>query len=159
MEYISAAHQKELDRIYRLTVILVLCFAFSALLFPVLGKILGPQGRLVDDLETYQKLVKGVYGAALFAGLLVVALRRLCMNVVLNKARGGQSVAKVLSTLRLLALLSAVVGEFVAVLGFVAFSLTGSYDFCWRLSGVSLLLILYSFPRRWEWQRLVAAHS
>jgi hypothetical protein len=47
----------------------------------------------------------------------------------------------------------------VAILGFVAYSLTGDYQFCWRLSVVGLLLILYGFPRRWEWERAVVAHA
>jgi hypothetical protein len=65
----------------------------------------------------------------------------------------------VLGSLRVLALVSAALGELVAIMGFIAFSLTGNYEYCLRLGVVGLLLLFYSFPRRWEWERALAAHA
>jgi hypothetical protein len=156
MQYVSVENQKALDRTYRITVIIVLAFCFTPLLFIGLGYFIGAKGSAIRDVETYLLMIKAAYGGALLAGLGVVALRRFWMRFL----RGGKSPAPaLLNKLRVLALLSAALGEVVAIIGFIAFSLSGDYQFCWRLGIVGLLLILYSFPRRWEWERTLATHA
>jgi hypothetical protein len=159
MRYISTANQKTLEQTYRTSVIIALTFCFMPLLLMGLGRFLGAQHAAITDPESYYLLNKVVYGGALLAGLLVVMLRRFWLVVLMRGSRGRRPIPALLSHLRLLALLSAALGELVAVLGFVAFSLTGDYQFCWRLCVVGLLLILYSFPRRWEWERAVVIHA
>lgn len=156
MQYLSIENQKALDQTFRITVIIVLAFCFMPVLLIGAGYFIGAQGGAIRDIETYLLVTKASYGGALFAGLAVVALRRFWMTFL----RGGKKTAAVvLNKLRLLALLSSALGEIVAIIGFVAFSLSGDYQFCWRLGIVGLLLILYSFPRRWEWERTLATHA
>ena len=156
MQYLSTIQLKALERAYRLSAILALVFCFTPVLLLGLGWLLPVPPSTVIEPEQAVFFNKAVYGAALLAGLLVVALRRLWQSVVL---RGSQPLDAVLRRLRLRAVLSGALGELVAILGFVAFSLTGNYQFCWRLAVVGLLLILYSFPRRAEWAQAVAAHA
>lgn len=156
MQYVSVENQKTLDQTFRITVIIVLAFCFTPLLLMALGYFIGAKGGAIRDIETYLLMTKAAYGGALIAGLGVVALRRFWMRFL----RGGKSPASaLLGKLRVLALLSAALGEVVAIIGFIAFSLSGDYQFCWRLGIVGLLLILYSFPRRWEWERTLATHA
>jgi hypothetical protein len=156
MQYVSVENQKTLDQTFRITVIIVLAFCFTPFLLMGLGYFIGAKGGAIRDVETYLLMTKVAYGGALVAGLGVVALRRFWLRFL----RGGKSPAPaVLSKLRVLALLSAALGEVVAIIGFIAFSLSGDYQFCWRLGIVGLLLILYSFPRRWEWERTLATHA
>ena len=156
MQYVSVENQKALDQAFRITVIIVLAFCFTPILLIGLGYFIGAKGSAIRDLETYLLMTKAAYGGALIAGLCVVALRRFWMSFL----RGGnRSTPALLSKLRVLALLSAALGEVVAIIGFIAFSLSGDYQFCWRLGIVGLLLILYSFPRRKEWERTLSRHA
>ncbi len=156
MQYVSVENQKALDQAYRLTVIIVLAFCFTPLLLIGLGYFIGAKGGAIHTAETYLLVTKAAYGGALVAGLAVVALRRFWVRLL----RGGKRPAlAVLNNLRNLALLSAGLGEVVALIGFIAFSLSGDYQFCWRLGVVGLLLMLYSFPRRWEWERALTHHA
>jgi hypothetical protein len=153
MQYISVAHQKSVDQTYRLSVIIVLAFCFTPILLMVLGRFIGARGAVLDE-PTLELIKKLAYGSTLVFGVLVVVLRRFGMALLVGKRK--RSVLAVLGNLRLLTLISAALGELVALIGFVAFSLTGDYEYCWRLGVVGLLLILYSFPRRWDWDRALA---
>ncbi|MBI3426290.1 MAG: hypothetical protein HY011_25450 [Acidobacteria bacterium] len=156
MQYVSVEDQKRIAQTYRTTVIIVLAFCFTPLLLVGLGYFIGAKGGAIRDAETYLLMTKVAYSGALIAGLAVVALRRFWMSFMRGVAN---SVPATLSKLRILALLSAGLGEVVAIIGFIAFSLSGDYQFCWRLGVVGLLLMLYGFPRRWEWERLLAARA
>lgn len=153
MQYISVENQKAADQTYRLSVIIVLAFCFTPVLLMVLGRFIHARAAYYDP-ATLELIKKLAYGSALLLGLLVVVLRRFGMAWITGKRQ--RSVSSVLSNLRLLTLVSAVLGELVALVGFVAFSLTSDYEYCWRLGVVSLLLVLYSFPRRWDWDRAIA---
>ena len=48
------------------------------------------------------------------------------------------------------------IAEAVGISGLIFYRLTGDYQYSWRLGVVAILLILYSFPRRGEWERAVA---
>lgn len=154
MQYVSAEQQQPLDQAYRTAVIIVLAFCFTPLLLMTLGYFIAVKGSAIRTIEDFLLLKKVAYGGALIAGLIVVALRRFWFNYLRSSAA---SVQIVLKRLRLLSILGAVFGELVAIIGFIAYSLTSDYQFCWRLGVIGLLLILYSFPRRWEWERALAA--
>lgn len=159
MQYLPTAHLKALEQTYKTTVIIGLAFCFTPLLFIGVGRFLKVPQTVITTAEQYVLLNKVAYGGALLAGLVVVGLRRLWTKVVLRVGQSQRPVPAVLKQLRLLAVLSGVFGELVAILGFVAFSLTADFQFCWRLGVVGLLLVLYSFPRRGEWERAVAKHA
>lgn len=153
MQYISVAHQKTVAQTYRVSVIIVLAFCFTPILLMVLGRFINARGAALDE-PTLELIKKLAYGSALVFGVLVVLLRRFGMAALTGRRK--RSVLAVLSHLRLLTISGAALGELVTVFGFVAFALTGDYQYCWRLGVVGLLLILYSFPRRWDWERALA---
>jgi hypothetical protein len=155
MQYISVANQKAVDQTYRMSIIIVLAFCFTPILLMMLGRFINAQDAALTNPAQLELIKKLAYGSALLFGLLVVALRRFGMAWLTRQRK--RSVTAVLGHLRLLALISAALGEVVALIGFVAFMLTGDYEYCWRLAVVGLLLILYSFPRRWDWDRAVAS--
>ena len=159
MQYISTTHQKALEQTYKTTVIIALVFCFTPLLFIGVGRFLKVSPGATVTMEQYVLLNKIAYGGALLAGLLVVGLRRFWTKVVLRTGKGQRSIPALLNQLRLWAIMSGVLGELVAILGFVAFSLSTDFQFCWRLGVVALLLILYSFPRRSEWERVIASQA
>jgi hypothetical protein len=153
MQYISVAHQKTVAQTYRISVIIVLAFCFTPLLLMALGRFIGVRGAVLDE-PTLELIKKLAYGSALVFGVLIVLLRRFGIAALMGQRK--RSVLAVLGHLRLLTIIGAALGELVTVIGFVAFALTGDYQYCWRLGVVGLLLILYSFPRRWDWDRALA---
>jgi hypothetical protein len=88
-------------------------------------------------------------------GLLVVMTRRLVFSPLLMRPisqQGGQVVVRVLVAMTLvLGGLAAVVG----VGGPLLYQWTGDAQYLWRLGAVGLLLLVYSLPRRAEWERAV----
>jgi hypothetical protein len=110
----------------------------------------------VSGSETWSK---PVFACVIGIGLMVVILRRIMLSqIVMGKAvlRGMNAVLDKLMTMTIVCL---AVAELVALLGLVLYMLTGDYQYSWRLGIVSIFLILYSFPRRGEWKRAVAASA
>jgi hypothetical protein len=106
------------------------------------------------DLATYQKITKLLYGGTIILGLVIVALRRVGL-AALTRGKGGTADGKLMK-LQGLAIIGGAAGEIIGILGFLASFITHDYQFCWRLGVVSLLVILYSIPRRWEWERAMS---
>jgi hypothetical protein len=79
-------------------------------------------------------------------------------QLVLGQAtlRGVETVLNKLMTVTIICLTA---GELVGIMGLIFYFLTGDFQYSWRLGVVSILLILYSFPRRGEWERAVAASA
>ena len=155
MDYVSSANQSRLDQTYRATAFIVAFFAVTPLLLIFVGKLFIKETS-DGDLATYQKIAKLLYGGTIALGLIVVALRRFGFSFVLRR-QAGATAARVLQKLQGLTLVTAAIGELIGFLGFMAFLITRDYQFCWRLGVVSLAIILYSFPRRSEWARALAA--
>ena len=155
MEYDASAHQSKLDQTWRATAFITAFFAVTPLLLMLVGKLFIKE-TFDGDLATYQKIAKLLYGGTIALGLLVVALRRFGISLV-SRRQAGATAASVLRKLQGLTLVNAAIGELIALLGFVAFLMTRDFQFCWRLGVVSLAIILYSFPRRAEWARALAA--
>ena len=152
MEYVSTSNQPKIEQTWRQTAFLLVFFALTPLVLMVIGK-LAIKETFDGDLATYQKVTKLLYGGTILLGLLVVALRRVGLAFLTR----GHNAVNILKKLQMLALLGAGLGELIGILGFVALLITHDYQFCWRLGIVSLLVILYSFPRRWEWERAIAS--
>ena len=155
MEYVSTAHQSRLDQTWRATALITGCFAVTPLLLMIVGKLFIKE-TFDGDLATYQKIAKLLYGGTIALGLIVVALRRFGFSFV-SRLQADATAAGVLRKLQGLTLINAAIGELIGLLGFMAFVVTRDYQFCWRLGVVSLAIILYSFPRRAEWARALAA--
>lgn len=152
MEYVAVEHQNELDRRWKLTVLVLAFFALTPILLVTVGRFLIKEG-FDGDLARYYQITRLLYGGTIIIGLCVIALRRLGAMWV---RRASASADSKLIKLQTLTIITAALGELIGILGFVAFMATGDYQFCWRLGVVSLVVILYCFPRRAEWARALA---
>jgi hypothetical protein len=157
MEYVSTADQPKLTQKLQLTRVVLAFFALTPMLLMVVGKLVIRE-TFDGDLATYQKITKLLYGGTIGLGLAVVALRRIGLSI-LTRRQPGATADGVLKKLMAMSVIGGALGEAMGILGFLAAFITHDYQFCWRLGVISLLIILYSFPRRWEWERAVSAAS
>lgn len=150
--YISVENQKLFDQRYRAGVLLALIFGISVLLLMLIARYLSPAitapGR--------EHWVQPVFIMVIVIGLAIVTIRRLLLSRALlaKVAQGGANA--VIDRLLTTAIICLALAELVGLLGLVFYLFTGYYDFSWRLGVVSLLLILYSSPRRGEWGRTIS---
>jgi hypothetical protein len=92
-------------------------------------------------------------------GLIVVVLRRLLMSQTIVKQAPHLGVDAVLGRLMIVTIMSLVAAELVAILGLLLYFLTADYQYSWRLGLIGIFLVLYSFPRRGEWETAVVASA
>ncbi len=154
--YISSAHQTALRARYRLTALIVAALGISTLLYVVIGWAFAPAMPRGDYewLTNSHYIIVSLVGVAALA---VVAVRRFFLSSARLQNAGRKGVSALLSQLYLCSLIGAVLGDVVGILGVVASLVTGNREYSWRLGLAALLLIAYSFPRRGEWERAVAA--
>ncbi|MFN0112085.1 MAG: hypothetical protein ACKVZH_24750 [Blastocatellia bacterium] len=152
MEYIPTQHQEALARRYRTAATIVIAFCLSVLIYMLIGKFI-----TVDDIKPgTESWPQPVYSAAIALGVLVVALRRILMSKTMMATAIQRGAAAVLRHLFTLTIIICALAELAAIGGLVVYLLTGNYDYCLRLGGVSIVLLLYTFPRKGEWERAVA---
>ena len=153
MEYIPVEYQQALAQRYRTAAIIVMAFCVSVLLYLVIAKFI-----TVDDIkpgvETWQQ---PVYSAVIVLGVVVVALRRILMSKPLMATATERGAGAVLQHLFTMTIVICALAEIAAIGGLVLYVMPGDYQYSWRLGVVSLFLLLYTFPRRGEWARAVAA--
>ncbi len=153
--YISSANQTALSARYRLTALLVVALGVSTVLYVVIGWAFAPAMPRGD----YEWLTNSHYiiiGLVAVVSVAVVFLRRFFLAPARLLQAGRLGVNALLSQLYLCALVGAVLGDVVGILGVVASLVTSNREYSWRLGIAALLLIAYSFPRRGEWERAVA---
>jgi hypothetical protein len=123
------------------------------LLMIVVALVVGVQRSPSSWHPVYETWARPIYAGVLVFGLLVVVTRRLVLSpLVLRPAsrQGGAAVVRVLFVMTLgLGTLAGIVG----VGGPLLYQLTGDAQYLWRLGGIGLLLLIYSLPRRAEWER------
>lgn len=155
MNYISSANQPLLSARYRLTALIVIALGISTVLYVLIGWAFAPSMPRAN----YEWLSNSHYilvGIVFVASLVTVFLRRFLLTPTRLRSAGRQSIGALLSQLYMAALIGAVIGDVVGILGVVASLMTGNREYSWRLGIAALLLIAYSFPRRGEWERAVA---
>ncbi|MFZ4627685.1 MAG: hypothetical protein ACOYNR_05075 [Blastocatellia bacterium] len=128
----------------------------GGLLLAVLGSlVIGSQRPPGAWNPTFDAWTRPIYGGALVLGLLVIMTRRLVFSPLVMRPlsrQGGQVVVRALAGMTLvLGMVAAVVG----IGGALFYQKTGDAQYLWRLGGIGLLLLVYSFPRRAEWERAV----
>ncbi|HZS07270.1 MAG TPA: hypothetical protein VFD58_20705 [Blastocatellia bacterium] len=155
MDYISRADQNALNARYKFTAFIVVVFGVTVVTYVLIGRIV----TLTSARRPPNPLREGFYYTALVVGLGTVVLRR----VLLSRAQVGKLVRRgvgaVLGRLSTTSIICAALGELVGILSMVATIMTGDTGFTWGVGGASLALVAYSFPRRFEWARLVAVAS
>ena len=153
--YISSANQTALSARYRLTALIVAALGVSTMLYVVIGWAFAPAMPRGD----YEWLAQSHYiiiGLVAVVSVAVVFLRRFFLAPARLLNAGREGISALLGQLYLCALVGAVLGDVVGILGVVASLVTGNREYSWRLGLAALLLIAYSFPRRGEWERAVA---
>jgi hypothetical protein len=150
--YISVENQKLLDERYRLGVFLALIFGASVVFLMLIAHLIAPSTSIPGS----EKWVQPIFIAVIVIGLAVVSIRRILMSqaMMLKLATGGANA--VIGRLSTTTIICLALAELVGILGLVFYLLTGYFDYSWRLGVISLLLILYSFPRRGEWGRIIS---
>ncbi len=155
MEYIPAETQKLIDQRYKTTLIIVVAFLFSVVVFLIIGKVITP-GEATPGSE---KWGKGIYSIVIVLGVTAVALRRIFMSRMLIGQAAAGGPGAVLRHLGTVSVIGAAIAEAVAIIGLVAYMMTADYQYSWRLGVVGLFLVLYSIPRRGEWVRKVIEYA
>lgn len=150
MGYIASIDQKALDERYLVTAVIVVACGASALVFLIMPRLIYIEPGVVGAINWTNLL----YTAALLIGLSVVLMRRILLSRVTLGAAARKGPKAVLGRLSAASIVCAALGESVGVLGLVGYLVTGD-SFAWPVGIISLLLIIYSFPRRSEWVRAV----
>lgn len=101
-------------------------------------------------------LTTALWIAVLIFGLGAVTLRRTrFMAMRLQDIAALEGASGLLASLQKTTLLVALIGGLIAVMGFIVWTLTGeSFDML-RAGLVAVAVLLYSYPRRAAWQRVV----
>ncbi len=154
MDYISVENQKAFDRRYKTALMLAAAFCVSVLVVMLIALFIAPTETVTGS----EKWARAIYTGVIVVGLMVVVVRRILLSqsVMSQAAKGAQAVLNNLLAVTITCLAAA---EAVALAGLVFYILTGDYQYSWRLGIVSIFLILYSIPRRGEWERAVMAGS
>jgi TRAP-type C4-dicarboxylate transport system permease small subunit len=153
--YISVENQQALTQGYSKGVKLVLAIGLSVLIFMSIARFISPG----DTLPGSEKLVRPIFIVVIVLGLIVVSLRRLLMSQSMMAKVASRGVNALLARLLTITVICLAVALLVCIMGFTFYLLTGDYEYSWRLGVVSLLLILYSFPRRGEWERIISRNT
>ncbi len=154
MGYISIENQSVLNQRYRVTAMIVVVLGASAILWLLLPSLLLVEGGGIDA----AKLMTVLYSASLILGLSTVVLRRVLLSRTLLAVAGRQGTPSLVARLTLTSVICAALGEMVAILSLMGYLASG-HSFVWPVGAISLVLILYSFPRRGEWVRAVEANE
>lgn len=152
MQYLSVEHQKLLGQRYKTAAIIVFAFCASVLIYMLVAKFITPK-EIMPGSETWQQ---PVYSAVIVLGVVVVALRRIMLSKMMIGTATQRGVAAVLQHLLTMTIIICALAEIAAIGGLAFYLLTGDPQYSWRLGVVSIFLLLYTFPRRGEWERAVA---
>ena len=151
MAYSPASEQAPLNSVYRKTASIVGVLALSALLIVAAGYFIPP------PFNGNPRFIFAVYVIAPVVGLAVVMTRRLMLSQASLRRIESRGTAALLNHFSKVSVICAALGESVAAIGLVGYLVTGQYDLSLRLGIIGILLILYSFPRQWEWSRTLSA--
>jgi len=128
----------------------------GGLLLAVLGAlVIGSQRSPGAWNPAFDTWTRPIYGGALVLGLLVIMTRRLVFSPLVMRPLSRQGGEVVLRALTGMTLVLGVVAAVVGIGGPLFYQKTGDAQYLWRLGGIGLLLLVYSLPRRAEWERAI----
>ncbi|MFN0122794.1 MAG: hypothetical protein ACKV2V_20025 [Blastocatellia bacterium] len=146
MAGLAEADRQALERRYKSASFLAYACGGAAVVFLLLG-------RLVTMAVSWQgEMVRGFYYVALGLGMLAVMTRRAMLSQMQMRLIHRRGVSATLGRLGTVSIACVLLGVITALLGMTA-SLLGDMQYSWRLGVIGLLLIVYGFPRRGEWER------
>jgi len=149
---ISKSVQAELARRYRTAVLVVVGFlvldvALVAIAFFAVNSLYRPGDP---------SLVMGLWIAILVFGLGAFVIRRTKFAAMrLKDIAAIRGVSGLLKTLQDTTIQVAAIGGAIALMGFVLTMLTGDWTNMLRSGGVSAIVLIYCYPFRGAWQRVV----
>jgi TRAP-type C4-dicarboxylate transport system permease small subunit len=154
-DYISVENQKELANSHRTGVKIFFVIALSVLAFMLIARFISPNTTLPGS----EGLNRPIFIAVIVLGLGVIAVRRLLMSQLMMAKLAPRGVNALLGRLLMTTVICLAIAALIGIMGFTFFLLTGDYEYSWRLGGVSLFLVLYSFPWRGEWERIISRNT
>jgi TRAP-type C4-dicarboxylate transport system permease small subunit len=155
MNYISVENQKALANSYSIGVKIFFIIVLSVLALMLIARFISPNTTLPGS----EGLTRPIFLAVIILGLVVITVRRLLMSQWMMAKLAPRGVNALLGRLLTTTVICLAIAEFVAVMGFILYLLTGDYEYSWRLGGISLFLVLYSYPRRGEWERIISRNT
>jgi len=153
MQQIPTEYQRTFANSYRVAAIIVGSFCVAVLVLMLVAQLITP-GESLPGSESW---MQPIYSGVIVLGLMVVVMRRILLSNTFMRPAAMRGVQAVLKNLMNVTVICCALAEIAAIGGFVLYMLTGDYQYSWRLGVVSLLLLIYTFPRRGEWERAVAA--
>ena len=152
----NGSSNAELERRHRaalMTVLGMFGLTLLLLLLAFAGVRFAPLGGAPDP-----TLIKALWVAILFFGLGAVALRRTRFATMrLRDIAAVRGTSALLATLQNTTLLIALLGASIALMGFCVALLTGDAWMMLRASLIAAVVLLYAYPRRASWQRILDA--
>lgn len=153
MEYISVETQNILARKYKSAIYVAFIGAVFVLLLVLAGKIIPVQETSLD-IGNWERMI---WGAVIALGILVVFLRRvLTSKSMLNKFKSNGS-GEIISMLFASTIISIFIAELIGVAGLFLYKITANNNYSWRFGVIAIIIIIYSIPRRNEWEKIVAS--
>jgi hypothetical protein len=153
--YISVENQKAYANIYSKGVKLVLILGSSVLALLFIARFISPRTTLPGS----EKLIRPTFIAVILIGVVAVIVRRLLMSQSMMQKVAPRGVNALLSRLLTVSLICLAIAVLVGITGFAFYLLTGDYEYIWRLGLISFFLVLYSFPRRREWESIISRNT
>jgi hypothetical protein len=147
--------EDELARRHRTALVSILgMFALSlVLLFIAVGKLIPGNERTLPYDPT---LVGALWISIIFFGLGAVALRRTKFSAMrLQAVAGVRGVSGLLRTLQKTTILVALIGGAVAVMGLAVALMSGEAKFMFYSAVIAWAVLLYAYPRRAAWRRVL----
>jgi len=140
---------------HRLAVILHVAMISSGLIaFSVSYLFSQTMGVSIASAAEHRALRQAIYGTVFVVSIGVILLRRWLLGAGrLGRIaeRGGR--AGVIEHLLKVTIILGAMSEAVVLLGFVLSALTRVFEDMWRLGGIGMVLLLYTYPWRSVWSR------
>jgi TRAP-type C4-dicarboxylate transport system permease small subunit len=153
--YISVENQKALANSYSKGVRLALIIGLSVLALMLAARFISPSTSLPGS----ENLIRPIFIVVIGLGVVAVTIRRLLMSQAMMAKMAPRGVNALLGRLLMITVICLAIAILVGVMGFAFYLVTGDYEYSWRLGAVSLFLVLYSFPRRGEWERIISRNT
>jgi phosphate starvation-inducible membrane PsiE len=153
----SAAMQSELRRRHRTATLAVVAFlildiVLVAIAFFAIDRLFRPGDPARDA-----KIIMGLWIAVLVFGLGAFVIRRTRFAPMrLQDTAAVKGITGLLTTLQGTTIQIAFLGGAISLMGFVITILSGDWTNMLRAGGVSAIVLMYGFPFRSGWERLVA---
>lgn len=152
MSEISAASRSELEKRYRLTILVVLAQILTAIVLIVAAFFIAQ----TSDSSVTSQSVLTLWITIIFIAVGTFALRRLMFNW--NRLQNTallKGIPGVLQTLQTNSILLGTLAEVIAIIGFLVATLGGDKWDMFRAGAVALIVFLANFPRRSTWKKIV----